>query len=98
MTRKNLCSRRSVLKRVGLGVAGATVLSRLSAVRADEPTQPKGNIKQSVCRWCYNKIPLDKLAVEAKKMGYQSIELLGAKEIKAIQPLGLTCAVMSTAG
>ena len=39
-----------------------------------------GNIKQSVCRWCYEDIPLEKLAVEAKRIGYQSIELLTPAE------------------
>src|SRR5204863_5141142 len=39
-----------------------------------------------------------KLAEEAKKIGYQSIELLGPDQIKLVKKMGLTCAVMSTAG
>ncbi len=94
MLRDTLCHRRSILQ---TAVAGS--LAALTAEAwADEPAKAKGNIKQSVCRWCYNKIPLDKLAAEIARIGYKSIELLGAKEIKMVKELGLTCAVMSSAG
>jgi hydroxypyruvate isomerase len=99
MQRSRLWSRRSVLQSLAAGAAGALASSTLAArLQAEEPVKVKGNIKQSVCRWCYNKIPLEKLAAEAKKIGYQSIELLSAKEIKTVQQLGLTCAMMATAG
>jgi hydroxypyruvate isomerase len=84
-------SRRSLLAAAGAGVLAA-------AGRADEPEpKAKGRIKQSVCRWCYGSIPLEKLALAAKKMGFQSIELLGIDEVKVIKPLGLTCAMMRCA-
>jgi hydroxypyruvate isomerase len=60
----------------------------------DESRKSHGNIKQSICRWCYSRIKLEKLADEAKKIGYQSIELLSPEEIKIVKGLGLTCAVM----
>jgi hydroxypyruvate isomerase len=92
-------NRRDVLRMAGAGAGGLVATPVLAAgFHQDEPTKVKGNIKQSVCRWCYGKIPLEKLASEAKKIGYKSIELLSAKEIKAVQQLGLTCAMMSTAG
>jgi hydroxypyruvate isomerase len=89
-------SRRDVLKAAGAGMAGVMAVPELHA--ADAPATPKGNIKQSVCAWCYSRIPLDKLAAEAKKIGYQSVELLGFNEIKKVKQIGLTCAVMKTAG
>jgi hydroxypyruvate isomerase len=90
-------NRRSALKAAGAGVVGALAASSLRA--ADEPYKPKGNIKQSVCYWCYqSKFPLDKLADEVKKIGYQSVELLHQDQIKLVKKMGLTCAVMSTAG
>jgi hydroxypyruvate isomerase len=64
---------------------------------ADETPKIKGNIKQSVCRWCYGRIPLEKLATAAKKMGYQSIELLLPDEYLKIKPLGMTCAMIGGA-
>src|SRR5579862_1282673 len=88
-------NRRSALKAAGVGL-GALASSSLFA--ADEPAKINGNIKQSVCAWCYNKIPLEKLAEEAKKIGYQSIELLNQEQIKKVKAAGLTCAVMTSAG
>jgi hydroxypyruvate isomerase len=94
MKRERLWNRRSVLQTAGTGLLGALAAP---SVRADrQPTQSiKGNIKQSVCRWCYNKIRLEDLAAEAVKMGYKSIELLSAEEYKVIKPYGLTCAMLS---
>jgi hydroxypyruvate isomerase len=54
----------------------------------------KGNIKQSICRWCYGRIKLPELAAQAKKLGYQSIELLEPKEVLEVKKFGLTCAVL----
>jgi hydroxypyruvate isomerase len=91
-------SRRSLLQVAGVSAVGALALSRRpTSTLAAEQVNIKGNIKQSVCRWCYGKIPLKQLAAAAKKMGYQSIELLGPDEYKEIKPLGLTCAMIRCA-
>jgi hydroxypyruvate isomerase len=89
-------SRRTVLKTASVGMVGALAVSVRAA---DEPVKPRGNIKQSVCAWCYTpgKLPLEKLAEEAKKIGYQSIELLNVEQIKLVKKMGLTCAVMRSA-
>jgi hydroxypyruvate isomerase len=86
------CTRRSALKALGLG---AVTLS--APALADETPRAKGRIKQSVCRWCYEKIPLAKLADAAKKIGYKSVELLGPEEVKVVKEAGLTCAMMRCA-
>jgi hydroxypyruvate isomerase len=87
-------SRRSALKTLGAGVAGALALSFHAS--ADAP-KAKGNIKQSVCRWCYGRIPLEKLAEAVKDMGYKSVELLLPAEYLKIKPMGLTCAMIGGA-
>ena len=89
-------SRRALLKTGTAAAAGLLATKALPA--AEEPAKPKNNIKQSICRWCYGRIPLEQLAAEAVKIGYKSIELLNAKDILAVKKLGLTCAVMSSAG
>jgi hydroxypyruvate isomerase len=89
MSRSSTWTRRQVL-----GTAGALAVSSLAA---DEPAAIKGRIKQSVCRWCYGRIPLEQLAAEAKMMGYHSIELLLPPEVKAVQKFGLTCAMIGGA-
>ena len=76
---------------LGLGLSAADV-----AALEDAP-KPKGNVKQSICRWCYGKIALDKLCEIAKKLGYRSIELLGDKEVLEVNKAGLSCAVMRCA-
>src|SRR5262245_53295897 len=91
MNHEPTCNRRSALK-LGAGTLAAASLGQ--ALRADEPVKSRGRIKQSVCRWCYGSIPLEKLAEAAKKMGYQSIELLTPDEYKVVKPLGLTCAML----
>jgi hydroxypyruvate isomerase len=99
MQRATFLDRRGIIKAAG----GATLASWggfFSEVRGDEPAKPsdtRSAMKQSVCRWCYNGIELEKLATEAKRIGYRSIELLTPDEFKKVQPLGLTCAMLTGA-
>ena len=39
------------------------------AIAQTAPAQLKGNIKHSVCRWCYGKIKLDDLYAACREMG-----------------------------
>jgi len=96
MTRADRLSRRSVVKAAGVG-ALAALGGPLARLRADETPKVHGNIKQSVCRWCYGNIPLEKLAEEAKRIGYRSIELVTPAEFPKLKPFGLTCAMLSGA-
>jgi hydroxypyruvate isomerase len=89
-------SRRSALAALALTPGAYATGLASSTARADE-SKPKGNIKQSICRWCYNRIKLETLAEEAKKLGYQSIELLVPKEFLQIKDSGLTCAILGGA-
>jgi hydroxypyruvate isomerase len=88
--------RRSVMKAAGVGALAAAT-QPVAWVRAGETSKVNGNIKQSVCRWCYGKIPLEKLAEESKRIGYRSVELLTPDDFKKVKPFGLTCAMLSGA-
>jgi hydroxypyruvate isomerase len=55
-------------------------------------------IKQSVCRWCFNDMPLDDLAANAKRIGLHSVELLQPADFPTIKKHGLICAMVSQAG
>ncbi|GAB4236938.1 MAG: TIM barrel protein [Acidobacteriota bacterium] len=55
-------------------------------------------IRQSVCRWCYQSIPLQELALAARRIGYLSIELLGPEEALRVKEAGLTCAMLHGTG
>ncbi len=88
-------TRRSVLHTLGTGVVGAMTVSSVQAeVDVAGGQKVKGNVPQSICRWCYGKIPLDQLAAEAVKIGYRSIELLEPGEFKTVKAHGLTCAIL----
>ena len=65
MSERALWSRRGLLRAAGAGALGALAAPAVRA--ADEPYQATGNLKQSICRWCYGKIPLKTLAAEAAR-------------------------------
>jgi hydroxypyruvate isomerase len=88
-------SRRDVLASSAIGSIGS--LAWAGSLDARESYRPKGNLKQSVCRWCYGNVPLEKLAEESVKLGYKSVELLLPKDILTVKKYGLTCAVVGGA-
>jgi hydroxypyruvate isomerase len=94
MSRQTPITRRSALKAAG---AIALASSAVPAVHSEVPAKANGNLKQSVCRWCYGRIPLEKLVAEVKKLGYVSVELLLPKEHAVVKQFGLTCAVLGGA-
>ena len=62
------------------------MLSQASQIK---PVERKGRIKQSVCRWCYNKIPIEDLARESARLGLKSIDLASANEWPVMKKYGL---------
>ena len=59
---------------VAATTAGAIARHAISAEPEDQP-RLKGRINQSVCRWCYGRIPLEDLCKAAKAMGIQRSNL-----------------------
>ncbi len=53
----------------------------------------KGNIRHSVCKWCYGNIPLEEFCVAAKEMGIQSVEIVGPDAWPTLRKHGLECAM-----
>jgi hydroxypyruvate isomerase len=85
-------TRRDVLK----VMAGAAAMAALPRARSEEPAAsvaPGASFRHSACRWCYQKIPLDDLAREAKRIGLESVELLDPEDWPVVQKHGLTCAM-----
>ncbi len=70
-------TRREMIART-IGGLGATALLGFadSTGFAAEPQKVGGRLKQSVCRWCYNKIPLEDFAKAVSEMGIKGIDLL----------------------
>jgi hydroxypyruvate isomerase len=93
-----MSTRRSILKTLA---AGTGVLSISDVFAANEKilgAKLNGKIKHSVCKWCYRDIPLETFAVECKKIGITSIELLGPEDWPVLKKHGLTCALPNGAG
>jgi hydroxypyruvate isomerase len=78
--------------------AGGAVSASGAGTPASHPANPASAIKQSVCRWCFNEMPLDELAANAKRIGLKSVELLQPSDFPTIEKHGLICAMVSQAG
>jgi len=95
--------RRSTLKSLLVGAAALTSGSAFGAYassateKKQNNMQLKGNINHSVCRWCYNDIPLDVLCSEGKKMGLKGIDLVGPADWDTLKKFGLHSAMCNGA-
>jgi hydroxypyruvate isomerase len=85
-------SRRNVLKSVLSGAAMASLPS-ISWSQGSAPIKRKGNIRQSVSRWCYQKIPLDNLCAYAAEIGLKAVDLLNPDDFEVPARYGLACAM-----
>ena len=83
-------SRRMILKTAITGATMASVPS-MSWPQQNTPIKRKGQIKQSVSRWCYQKIPLDDLCAYAAQIGLKGVDLLGPEEYEVPGRHGLIC-------
>jgi hydroxypyruvate isomerase len=79
-------------------VAGLSLSHRIEAAEIALSAELKGRVNHSVCRWCYNSIPLEELCQAAKKIGLTSIELTGPDEWPVLKKYGLTSAMPMGAG
>jgi hydroxypyruvate isomerase len=57
------------------------------------PIPRKGQIKQSVSRWCYEKIPLEELCAYSAKIGLKAVDLLKPEEYEIPGRYGLVCSM-----
>ena len=93
-------SRRTALRSIA-GAAAVATLTRVRATAADAKTDgtttaaPTGAIHQSVCKWCFKDIPLDKFSAAAKDIGLQSVELLNPEDFPTLKKYDLFCAMVS---
>ena len=92
-------SRRSALGKAAAGAAAVAAAAELApVVRAAETASDsklKGRIHPSVCKWCYEKIPLNDFCKSAKDIGLVSVELLKVEEFPTLKQYDLTCAMVS---
>lgn len=80
--------RRQFLTRASLAAAAPAVL------QGQSPAALKGRLRQSVCRWCYGKTPIDDLAAACVKLGIEAIDLVAQKEWESVRKHGLKLTVV----
>src|SRR5215467_3084053 len=98
MSHENQYDRRVLLKTAAGGLAGNLLASDLSAAVSEQSGKINGNLKQSVCKWCYKDMSVEELAREGARIGLKSVELLTPEEWPVLKKYGLTCAMGSGAG
>lgn len=87
-------NRRNAIKNILVGSAAMGSTSMLSSFtteenKKDKSLKLKGNINHSVCQWCYNTIPLEKLCQAVKEIGFGAIDLIGPKDWPMLQQYGI---------
>lgn len=83
-------TRRSILKTAAASMTAAAMHSA--------PTQPKGRLKQSAARWCYQKMSIEELCRQGAEMGLSGIDLAKPEEWPTIQKYGLVSSMVYSAG
>ena len=81
-----MLTRRSLLKSFAVGVATVSVPGALLAQDASETADSiealtvKGNVRQAVSKWCFEKISLDEFCKICKKLGMVGVDLISENE------------------
>ena len=97
----NKFSRRKFIRNTSLLAAGAMTGSMVQKVEAGTSSEietivKNGRINQSVSRWCYNNIELDKFCADVKKMGLKGIDLMRPNDFPTLKKHGLVCTMVET--
>ncbi len=94
-------SRRKVIKRIAGAAATAAVVAPRLGVAAEDGAFYKARnnrINQSVVHWCFKPMSVEELAMEAARMGCQSVELVGPEHWPTLKKHGLICAISGSHG
>src|SRR5947209_1647126 len=82
-------TRRSAMK-----IAAASTLTADMSMAA----APKGRIKQSAARWCYQKMSIEDLCRNGADMGLSAIDLVSPEEWPTLKKYGLVSSMVYSAG
>jgi hydroxypyruvate isomerase len=78
-------------------MALTTSAALLPALKGFEPGKA-GRLKQSACKWCYEKMSLDELARNGAEMGLSGIDLIDHTQWETVRKYGLVPAMTPGAG
>lgn len=86
--------RRNFIKKTALSGLLLHPLAKASAATTNSRDTPrKNNINHSVCKWCFEDIPLTELLPIIKEMGIQAIDLIGPDEWPLLKEFDIHCSM-----
>lgn len=95
----NRINRREALRAGTAAALGSLLFAQPNCVLGGAPQSKggslikNGRLKQSVSRWCYNKIPDDVFYRAVADMGLPAVDLLGEKDWPNLGKYGLVCSM-----
>ena len=91
VTRRDALRAAASLALAGVATAAPTVHAQTAQAAARAVT--RGRLRQSVSRWCYQKIALPDLCKAVAAMGVPAIDLLEAADWPVVREFGLVCSM-----
>ncbi len=82
-------TRREALATAGAAAAGTVLAAAGTSAQSQDSAVKVGRLNQSVCRWCYQRIPLDDFCKGVKEIGLTAIDLLQPEEWETADHYGL---------
>jgi len=82
-----------ITRRESLAALGVMTTAATLGAEAPERVVKSGRLKQSVSRWCYNKIPMPEFCKAVADMGLTAIDLLEEKDWPLVAEHGLICSM-----
>ena len=88
-------SRRDFLAAGAVGIASVAIAgdAHATSLLSASPAAARTRLKQSVARWCYEKIPLPEFVKAAKRIGLAGVDLLQPNEWDIVRGAGLVCSM-----
>jgi hydroxypyruvate isomerase len=83
-------------RRQAFATAGAVAVGAVAAGAQNQTVEKavkNGRLHQSVCRWCYQRIPLDQFCQQIAALGLTAIDLLQPDEWDVAARYGLICSM-----
>ena len=82
-------SRRKAIGGMLLGSLSASGIIPLTAMQQEKEEALRGNIRHSVCRWCYGSIPTEEFFAAVAAMGLKAVDLVGPADWPLLAKYGL---------
>jgi hydroxypyruvate isomerase len=83
--------RRHMLRNMSLAAGAIALNKQVLGAATDASLFADSQIKHSVCRWCYNSIPLEALCEASQEIGIRSVEIVGPNDWPTLKKYNLDC-------